>query len=158
MHPWAWAIIHGGKRVENRTWGIHYRGPLLIHAGKSRLSYDHQDPEDWLNRYGLELPPANRLAWGAIIGKVDLVACVQLGDPPPPSLAALTSDQAEWLKTHPFTEGPYCWVLRRPQAFPEPVPCRGLQGLFHVPASVVQLPPLETAASAGAGKQGWLFD
>ncbi|MQY14985.1 hypothetical protein SRB5_51620 [Streptomyces sp. RB5] len=31
--PWADAIAHGAKRVENRTWTTDYRGPLLIHAG-----------------------------------------------------------------------------------------------------------------------------
>ena len=31
--PWAWAILHAGKRIENRDWrSCHYRGPLLIHA------------------------------------------------------------------------------------------------------------------------------
>jgi hypothetical protein len=34
--PWAWAIVHGRKHVENRTWATDYRGPLLIHAGGSR--------------------------------------------------------------------------------------------------------------------------
>ncbi len=33
--PWAWAITCGLKRVENRTWSTNYRGPLLIHAGKT---------------------------------------------------------------------------------------------------------------------------
>ena len=35
--PWAWAIIHGGKDVENRTRNLAgaYRGPVAIHvAGK----------------------------------------------------------------------------------------------------------------------------
>jgi len=31
--PWAWAIVHGGKVVENRTWLTSYRGPVAIHAG-----------------------------------------------------------------------------------------------------------------------------
>ena len=33
--PWAWAIIHGGKDVENRSRSIagSYRGPVAIHAG-----------------------------------------------------------------------------------------------------------------------------
>lgn len=31
--PWAWSIVHGRKRVENRSWQMNYRGPLLIHAG-----------------------------------------------------------------------------------------------------------------------------
>jgi hypothetical protein len=34
--PWAWAIIHGGKTVENRVRNIagDYRGPVLIHAAQ----------------------------------------------------------------------------------------------------------------------------
>lgn len=31
--PWAWAIAAGYKRVENRTRGVSYRGPLALHAG-----------------------------------------------------------------------------------------------------------------------------
>jgi len=34
--PWAYAILHLGKRVENRDWrGCSYRGPVLIHAAKT---------------------------------------------------------------------------------------------------------------------------
>lgn len=33
--PWAWAIAHGGKTVENRSRGTAYRGTLLVHAGAS---------------------------------------------------------------------------------------------------------------------------
>ncbi len=35
--PWLWAILHGGKRIENRVaWkGCSYRGPILLHAAKS---------------------------------------------------------------------------------------------------------------------------
>lgn len=33
QQPWAWAIIHGGKPIENRTQLWAYRGPLAIHAG-----------------------------------------------------------------------------------------------------------------------------
>jgi hypothetical protein len=33
--PWAWLLVAGRKDVENRTWNTKYRGPLLIHAGKS---------------------------------------------------------------------------------------------------------------------------
>jgi ASCH domain len=32
QQPWAWAIVEGHKRVENRTWTTPYRGPVLIHA------------------------------------------------------------------------------------------------------------------------------
>ncbi|MCQ8194669.1 ASCH domain-containing protein [Streptomyces rugosispiralis] len=33
--PWAALIAYGDKRVENRVWASQYRGPLLIHAGKT---------------------------------------------------------------------------------------------------------------------------
>ena len=41
--PWAWAIIHGGKGVENRVRNVagSYRGPVAIHAGLALdLGYD----------------------------------------------------------------------------------------------------------------------
>jgi hypothetical protein len=30
--PWAWAVLHAGKRVENRCWSTTFRGEFLIHA------------------------------------------------------------------------------------------------------------------------------
>jgi len=77
--PWAWAIIHGGKDVENRTRNIAgaYRGPVAIHAA----SADATDAPDslWMKhatfyRRSLDLGPDD--IWsvrGAVIGVVDLV-------------------------------------------------------------------------------------
>lgn len=31
--PFASAIILGKKKIELRTWGTHYRGPIALHAG-----------------------------------------------------------------------------------------------------------------------------
>jgi hypothetical protein len=33
--PWAWAILHAGKDVENRTWPTNVRGTVAIHASNS---------------------------------------------------------------------------------------------------------------------------
>lgn len=30
--PWAWAVVHAGKSVENRRWNTNFRGEFLIHA------------------------------------------------------------------------------------------------------------------------------
>ncbi len=32
--PWAWCVVHGDKRIENRSWRYlpRYRGPLFLHA------------------------------------------------------------------------------------------------------------------------------
>jgi hypothetical protein len=71
--PWAWAILHAGKTVENRTWSTKYRGPLLIHASKTRTSYDREAQVDWLKVYGVVIPRWEELVVEAIVGVVELV-------------------------------------------------------------------------------------
>lgn len=70
--PWAWAIIHGGKDVENRSRNIagSYRGPVAIHAG---LGFEKgtQASEAHRAAHGTETP--TELTFGAVIGVVDLV-------------------------------------------------------------------------------------
>jgi len=113
--PWAWAIIHGPKRVENRTWHTDYTGPLLIHAGASRA---------WLNLPDNRLPdgtihpPASQLNMGAIIGRVNMVACLRYNHPS--------------LLGNPFVCGPVCHIYEDPQPLKVPIPYRGRQGLFDV--------------------------
>ena len=51
--PWAWAIIHAGKDVENRTWGTRYHGPLLIHASKN---YDRDGKAFIQRELGIDVP------------------------------------------------------------------------------------------------------
>jgi hypothetical protein len=112
QQPWAWAIVHGPKRIENRTWLTYHRGPLLIHAGKNRRRLGH---------YGVGEPEPAALAFGALIGTVEVVDCVRLAE----------------VLGQPFAEGPFCWLLRNPQPFSSPIPYRGAQGLFDVPGHVL---------------------
>ncbi|MFJ6429687.1 hypothetical protein [Microbacterium maritypicum] len=69
--PWAWALIHGGKDVENRPRNIAggYRGPVAIHAGKN---FDYERPSDQFLAEYARRPVAGRET-GFIIGVVDLV-------------------------------------------------------------------------------------
>ena len=32
--PWAWALLYGGKTIENRTWPTRHRGRIWIHASE----------------------------------------------------------------------------------------------------------------------------
>jgi hypothetical protein len=111
--PWAELIARGIKLVENRTWPTAYRGPLAIHAGKSRQWL--MDPRDW--HYAVELPATDALTFGALIAVVELVDCVEV--------EMLPAD----LRSHPFAEGPWCWVLRNAKRI-GPIPCRGNVGLW----------------------------
>ena len=111
--PYAHLIAIGEKRVENRTWYTPYRGPLLIHAGKSRAWLVDDDPQN--------------MAFGAIVAQATLVACVTRLE-----IAQGKHDKAyPWLRDHLHVEGPWCWVLEDVIALPEPVPTTGFQGLWN---------------------------
>lgn len=107
------------KRTENRTWACGHRGPLLIHAGKSR---------EWLNvgwdgidEYGIEV---KNMVFGAIIGIVEMIDCLAPDD---------VRRKYPVLKDHRHIEGPWCHVYAKVRRFVEPVPFRGAMGLFDAP-------------------------
>ncbi len=108
--PWAWALIHSNRRVENRTRQTSYRGKLLIHASKRvrRASYPWAPPEEQLER-------------GAIIGVVDLIDCVRVED----------------LPRDAWSVGPWCWIVRNPQPIDPPILCSGRQVLWTPSDDVV---------------------
>jgi hypothetical protein len=68
--PWAWAIFHAGKDIENRSWKSDYRGPLLIHVSKDYTLSEYRACE---RIAGVLLPPRTQLHLGQVIGVVDLV-------------------------------------------------------------------------------------
>jgi len=125
--PWSWAILNAGKNIENRSRPTSYRGPLLIHASKSRTSYDGFTPDSWRSEFDCELPEWDDLVKGAIVGVVDLVGCFRF-DPTKP----INEMYAKW------SEGPYCWILSNPRSFAEPILYRGQQNIFKVDDSLVQ--------------------
>jgi hypothetical protein len=111
------------KGVENRTWETLYRGPLLIHAGKSR---------QWLegDNYGI---PLTKMVFGAIVGIVEVVDCFHA------MLSRAASEKRHpWLAGHQHVEGPFCHVYGSARKFAEPIPYRGAQGMFNVPDELVR--------------------
>jgi hypothetical protein len=118
---WAWAIVAGHKSVENRTWSTRHRGPLAIHAGQAT------DPKSRaaLEALGLDVPEA--IEAGAVIGIVDLVDVVPYSSGQP-HLPGVEDDLAD----DPLATGPFCWIVRNPRPLDEPVPLRGMPGLFEV--------------------------
>ena len=74
--PWAWAIIYGQKDVENRTRNIagSYRGPVVIHAGKSLDPEEFGSAVDALDVIGVTRPAGRvkDLGFGVALGTADL--------------------------------------------------------------------------------------
>ena len=130
--PWAWAIVHGGKDVENRVRNIagDYRGPVAIHAGVA-WDWDSQLPVGETPH-----PTSVSLRRGAIIGIVDLVEVhhVTTSSVPGRVGAPVCWDTAtppghlcsKWAES--FNDG---WHLEVANARPlrEPFPFKGALGL-----------------------------
>jgi hypothetical protein len=114
--PWAWAIIHAGKDIENRghvaIWkGGMSRKRIAIHASKGMTRDEYVDAYDFMRSLGVLCPPASALVRGAVIGSVDVVDIV-------------TKSNSPWFF------GPRGLVLR--DAAPcEPRACSGALGYFE---------------------------
>lgn len=123
--PYAHLIcITGDKLIENRTWPTSYRGELIIHAGKNRT---------WL----MPGESSEGMAFGAIVGVVDLFDCVRLDSPAAHRLHP-------WMKHHEHAEGPYCMLLGNRRYLANPIPYKGAQGLWvpdpHILRGIELLP------------------
>lgn len=83
--PFAWAIVHANKRIENRArrGAPSYRGPILIHAAKgcARAEYeDGADAIDYATAGRLRCPPLQLLYRGGFVGRARLVEVVRTTD------------------------------------------------------------------------------
>lgn len=123
--PWPWAMFNAGKKIENRTWATHYRGPILIHAAKGLTKREYEDFAEWWNfsfpRRPLQsyplCPAMASLPRGGIVGRAKLVDCVTKSD-------------------SPWFFGPYGFVLEDVTPLPF-VPMKGDLGVFEVPESLI---------------------
>lgn len=105
--PWAGAIAHQTKRVENRTWKLpaKYEGArILIHAG-ARPDRDAQVYGDHLDVYSAIVAVAT--ITGCHYDNGNQVCCSYWAQP-----------------------GLYHWTLADVVALPEPVPAKGALGFW----------------------------
>ena len=115
--PWAELVMRGEKTLDVRTWQVAYRGPLAIHASSARRPAR-------IRELGLD-PDA--LAYGAILGWVDLVEIIPLDE------ATYNALRSEHRSDKPFPGGVlYGWRFANPRRLSQPVPTRGRMSLFHV--------------------------
>lgn len=88
--PWAWAIIHAGKDIENRSESSVRAGQMIkhitrriaIHAAKGMTIYEYQDGREFMQTIGVRCPKPGVLERGGIIGSVLLVGVVSHHDSP----------------------------------------------------------------------------
>lgn len=103
--PWLWAVMHAGKRIENRDKRTALRGRLALHAAKSCEPAYYRDAVAWMVSRGLarhpdftpaqrqivdgtivdlpRVPPIEELPRGVLVGVckvVDVIAPGQSGE------------------------------------------------------------------------------
>lgn len=113
MQPWAALIVHGVKDVENRSWSTRFRGPVLIHAGKSYDDMAQDDVDGGIHPVTgaeLDLPDGVTFPTGGIVGTAEIVDCV-------------TASRSPWFV------GEYGFLIRNARPLPFR-PCKGALGFF----------------------------
>lgn len=124
--PYPRLIMIREKPVENRTWSTSYRGPLAIHAGKSRL-YLVDDDEAAAEAAG------DPLVFGAVVALANLADCVHVSQ----IHSGQLDQRFPQLRDRAHCYGPFCWVLTDVRRLATPLPWRGSQGLFEIPDDVL---------------------
>lgn len=121
--PYAWAIASAGKTVENRSRVTRYRGLLAIHASKTVHRADLEDPRI-LNSVAAQDSKIDEVTsrCGVIVAVAELRGCHG------PDCPGTCSPWA--------ARGQYHWNLFGARRLSEPVPCRGMLGLWRLPADM----------------------
>jgi hypothetical protein len=114
QQPWAYAILHLGKDIENRDWRTSHRGEFLIHTGRV---LDHYGVRHIREDLGLPLP--ERFDLGGIVGRAVLRHCVR-------------AHESKWFC------GEFGFVLQGVRALPF-MALPGKLGFFQVPDDIAQL-------------------
>lgn len=117
--PWAHAIVHLRKDIENRTrcWG--HRGLTLIHASAGMDVEEWAEAAEFMRSLNASPPAIAQCERGGIIGAVEVLDCVE--DHP-----------SRWFM------GPKGYVLANPRPIPF-IPCKGsVTPLFWLPTPEVR--------------------
>jgi hypothetical protein len=124
--PWASLVALGAKRIETRSWFTAFRGPVAIHASKlfPPGCREHCLDEPFLS--ALDGARAEALPRGRIVAVARLVECFRFGDDP---LAGRACAEHEG-DFGDYSPGRFGLVLADVVALPEPIPARGMLGLW----------------------------
>lgn len=142
--PWSHAIAFWGKDVENRTRATYYQGDIAIHAGKSR---DDDALEDWRIVNAITRAGCGGMSLGKIVAVARLYDCHPIPDETGLSGCGTPARDGRACSLWADESG-YHWRLRDVRPLADPVPCRGMLGLWRLP------PDAEKAVRAQLGEDG----
>lgn len=85
--PWAWAVIHAGKDIENRSSAAVTKGEMrpmriAVHAAKGMTKDEYEDARAFMLEQGVDCPRPDDLIRGGVIGEVTVTAVVSEHESP----------------------------------------------------------------------------
>ena len=151
--PWCWSIVYASKRVENRSRPIpstlDLPARVALHAGKA---WDDSMEDFW--PWDVDMPRKETEGWhgekitpfvggfgidthyrvqsfGAIVAVIELTGCHH-ADEPACARAAGFMSCSMWANDNAFH-----WQIGDVTPLADPIPCRGMLGLWTVPDELV---------------------
>ena len=135
--PWA-SAIPDLKRIETRSWPTNYRGPIAIHAAKTKRGINDGaifPLVQNLKVYGINI---HKLPFGCFVATADLVDCILI---PEISMGLIHLNgsfarrivcirDTEYLFGD-YTPGRYAWIFDNIKVLGKPIPAVGRQGLWN---------------------------
>lgn len=128
--PWPFAFTDLGKRIENRPWAPR---PSRLRPGDTFALHGGKTPGEDIQRMRLGhlAHELKRCPWGVYERYQEsyrdiegIFALAIFG-------GIVTESDSPWFV------GPKGWTIPRLAVLPEPVPCRGAQGLWRVPDGII---------------------
>ena len=137
--PWATLVAIGENSIETRSWGTHYRGPLVIHSAKgfprdARELCIESPYRQVLGHHGYnsaaDLPLGSVIAVAELVGVMEFIGSTLRAVRMRAKAGELPPHEADFCD---FSPGRFGWVLENVRALSEPIPARGMLGLWQVP-------------------------
>lgn len=120
--PFATLIKNKVKYIETRSWKTKYRGELYIQASVAKLSKDIRERKELM-----ELFDENKLSYGKIICKCNLVDCIYMTEEFIEE--EKKKDYNNFIAGH-YKVGRYAWVLDNVEII-DPIPVKGQLGIWN---------------------------
>lgn len=138
--PWATLVAIGAKRIETRSWGTSYRGPLAIHAAKGFPKWARDFTAEPVCYEAVKKSGPYSMMYaayptGTVLATCRLVAVKLIVDSRtalgPWDAARMLPPSEPEFSFGDYEPGRYAWILEDVRQFPEPIPAKGALGLWE---------------------------
>ncbi len=148
LEPWAILVATGFKKIETRSRISNYRGKLAIHASKRNPKWARElcflEPFrsvlDEINMRANYTLPLSNLPLGAVIATCWMKECCLIKEDGLYRLIPYRMGKPEYYAPLPgepersfgdFTPGRYAFILEDVKPLPEPIPAKGILGMWN---------------------------